>query len=490
MTTWHRYEGKVRSLGEVCTPWWICCLQNDLIDKTWKTKSDWKSYAERSVMEAACGTAPYITFFPYNEYKKRGGLLDRKLMLISQNTDDEKEWLFWTLRAYKSVFAFDIQEEKIKEARERLSGAFIYFYTEKFKKEPLCEYINKIKKITSRNIKIRDGIKDVWEERPQVIAANPPYQSDDGGGEGFSAVPLYDKFVNNAISTGADVISMIIPARWYSGGKGLSDFRRQMLKDRHIRILYDYPDTEHCFKGFNIRGGLCLFLRDLSYEGKCIVRNEMSHKKNTLLRYLDSPCGDFFVRYNNALGIIKKVMALNEETMEKRVKSRNPFGIRSNYDQWAQSPDEENTLKLYRSERKKSSPRAVYIKPDTVKKNSIWINKKKVIVSKASPGNDTYPHAVIADPVFADENSCCTETYLLVDFVDDDIQAANLMGYMKTRFFRFMLLMKKNTQNISRVCFSCVPVQDWNKSWNDEILYEKYGITEKESGFIEMMVRS
>ena len=143
----------------------------------------------------------------------------------------------------------------------------------------------------------------------------------------------------------------------------------------------------------------------------------------------------------------------------------------------------------FRSDRSKSSQKQVFIEPRYITKNIAWKDKKKVLVSKASPGGDEYPHSIISTPLYADVNTVCTETYLIVDFVNNKIEGQNLISYMTTRFFRFMMSLIKNTQNISKGVFAFVPIQDYSKSWTDEELYAKYGLTKEEIAFIESMIR-
>ena len=331
--------------------------------------------------------------------------------------------------------------------------------------------------------------EDIFKMKFDVIIGNPPYQLNDGGGDGSSAQPIYHRFIQQAKKLGPRYISMIIPARWYSGGKGLDDFRSEMLHDERVSIIHDFPETSDCFPGINIRGGVCYFLWDKTHKGKCTVVNHKQDLINTMDRPLLENGAETFIRYNSAVSILAKVMAFNEETMDSRVSSRLPFGIPSNFTNYVLKPDSRHSIILYRSERSKNAEKKVYIEPRHIKKNMAWKDKKKVLVSKASPGGDEYPHAIISEPVLADNNSVCTETYLIVDFVDSVKDGENLISYMSTKFFRFMMSLIKNTQNISKGVFAYVPVQDWSKPWTDDELYKKYGITEEEIEFIDSMIK-
>lgn len=333
-------------------------------------------------------------------------------------------------------------------------------------------------------------VHKVFNMKFDVIIGNPPYQMNDGGGEGSSATPIYDKFVKNAIKLNPRYLTMIIPARWYSGGKGLDSFRDEMLNDRHLRIIHDFPETSDCFPGINIRGGVCYFLWDRNQKGDCLIYN---HKGNIVISFLERPLlegnSTTFIRYNEAISILNKVRSFKEETMDNRVQSRLPFGIPSNFENYELTKSSKANITLFRSDRSKSSQKQVFIESRYITKNIAWKDKKKVLVSKASPGGDEYPHSIISTPLYADVNTVCTETYLIVDFVNNKVEGQNLISYMTTRFFRFMMSLIKNTQNISKGVFAFVPVQDYSKSWTDEELYAKYGLTEEEIAFIKSMIR-
>lgn len=332
-------------------------------------------------------------------------------------------------------------------------------------------------------------VKKVFNMKFDVIIGNPPYQMSDGGGEGSSATPIYDKFVSRAIKLNPRYLSMIIPARWYSGGKGLDNFRDEMLHDKRLCVIHDFPETSDCFPGINIRGGVCYFLWDRDQKGDCLVYNHKGESVTVSERGLLEGNTSTFIRYNEAISILNKVRSFNEETMDNRVQSRLPFGIPSNFEDYKLSPSNKATVILYRSDRSKSSQKQVYIEPKYITKNLNWKDRCKVLVSKASPGGDEYPHSIISKPIYADLNSVCTETYLIVDFVKDENEGMNLISYMSTRFFRFMMSLIKNTQNISKGVFAFVPVQDLSKSWTDNELYEKYKLTSEEIAFIESMIR-
>ena len=316
-----------------------------------------------------------------------------------------------------------------------------------------------------------------------VVVGNPPYHREDGGGRESAAVPLYDKFVDVSKSVSGRYTSIIIPARWYSGGRGLDDFRETMISDTHLYQLHDFPETKDCFDGLNIRGGVCYFLRDTQHNGPCEVFNASNGVEQSQKRLLKEGDIEVFIRYNQAISILRKVQKFNEETFDKYVSSSRPFGMRSNFSEYVLEKSATHPIKLYRF------GALGYIDSSKVTRLDNLIDKYKVLVSKASPGGDDYPHSIVSKPIVSEPNSVCTETYLVIKEVASKQEAANLVSYIKTRFFRFMMSLIKNTQNISKKSYGLVPVQDFSKSWTDAELYKKYSITPEEQKFIESIIR-
>lgn len=314
-----------------------------------------------------------------------------------------------------------------------------------------------------------------------VIIGNPPYQLNDGGGTGSSAMPIYQKFIETAIELEPKYISMIIPSRWFAGGKGLDEFRSRMLSDKRMKALVDYPNAEDCFPGVSIEGGVCYFLWDSTHKGDCEVISMMDGKEvNRAIRALDDY--DVFVRFNNAIGILNKIKAKSESTLDKKVSSRKPFGLVSNFNDFKKKTFE-NSVKIY------ANKQIGYVDKDKISMNINLIYKYKVILSKAYGNGKSYPIQVTGKPIVAEPNSCCTETYLVISTFESQLEAENLAKYIKTRFFRFLVSLKKNTQNTSKDRFSFVPDLDMSQEWTDEKLYQRYDITEEEQQFIESIVK-
>ena len=313
-----------------------------------------------------------------------------------------------------------------------------------------------------------------------VIIGNPPYQLADGG-NAASAKPLYHLFVQQAIRLSPRYLSMIIPARWYSGGKGLDEFRDLMLNDTRLSYLVDYFDSNDCFPGIDLSGGVCYFLWDQQHSGDCIVRSIINGKESIIQRPLIEKGKDSFVRFNSSISILEKIKQFQEPSFIQLVSSRKPFGIATN-----EKIDTEkgiNGIKIY------AYPKNGYIESSKVSANKQSVYKPKVLISYAYGERGNFPYLVIGKPFIGEVNSCCSETYLMIGPFDTTNECENVMSYIRTKFFRFLVLLRKNTQHATSKVYQFVPLQDFSHPWTDEMLYQKYNLTEDEIAFIESMIR-
>lgn len=313
-----------------------------------------------------------------------------------------------------------------------------------------------------------------------VIIGNPPYQLDTGG-VGAQAIPIYHKFIQIAKELKPRYLSMIIPSRWFAGGMGLNDFRNEMLSDSRLKILVDHPNAEDCFPGVEIKGGVCYFLWDSKYNGECEVRSILEGEEiSRAKRKLDEH--DTFIRFNESIEIINKIRAKKEATLDKQVSGVDPFKFPTNFKEFKKK-EFKNSVKLYLNNN------IGWVSKDKIKTNTDWIYKYKILVSRGYGAGSSYPHQILGKPILADKNSCCTFTYLVLGVFEQKKYAENFAKYIKTRFFRFLVSLKKNTQDTSKEKFSFVPDLDMSQEWTDAKLYKRYGITEKEQEFIKSIVK-
>ena len=362
----------------------------------------------------------------------------------------------------------------------------------KIKNQPEL-FISRITKAAKWGIPNKDNMKF------KAIVGNPPYQEVDGGG-GSSAKPIYDKFVGIALLVKPSFVSMIMPSRWMTGGKGLDDFRSTMLSNHHIRILHDYLNASDCFTNVAIEGGICYFLIDSKNEGKCQFCSHTTNGISAVERYLDDNESDVVVRDAGALSILSKVIDKSKHYFSEKVLARNPFGI-SNYEQEITATPLFNGLKVFG--RFDGGRDIRYLPADFVPSKGAEIMKSwKVFLSKADGAagqlGNPIPARIIGQGVIGDKNTICTETFLAIAPFSSEEETNNVVTYCRTKFFRFMVGIRK-LKNMTRDTYKFVPMQnftngsdiDWSKTVEqiDAQLYAKYHLSDDEIAFIESMIK-
>lgn len=327
----------------------------------------------------------------------------------------------------------------------------------------------------------QDDPKELSPMKFDVIVSNPPYQLNDGGGSGTSAAPIYHKFIQQAIKLNPHYLSMIVPSRWFSGGKGLSGFRSMMLHDDRLCEIHDFIEASDCFPGVQIKGGVCFFLWDRNHHGDCLITTHHGNMHNEPMRRpLLEKGNDILIRYNEAIPIFHKVMDSTNNTLDSIISSRRPFGLSSKYrGHLEKAPDD---LLLYQN------GGTAYVSRSEVTDNGC-VDAWKVLMPFLGPGNDTFPHMILGRPIVSGPGEVSTETYLTIGPLSSKSECENLISYIATRFLRFMVLLRKPSQNATRGVYEYVPMQDFSKSWTDAELYSMYNITQEEQDFIESLVK-
>ena len=446
------------------------------------------------ILEINSKSGLYPLYCAYNIYRSRVEAMQQKYGEIGHAFAQN----LWDTTIEQNIFVVCKTPMAVSITRRTLAGFrdvkvnAVYYpgIIENLKKNP-ASVVNSIK-----NAKHFWNIENVKEMKFRAVVGNPPYQVMDGGGTGSSAIPIYNVFVELAKKLGPSFISMIMPAKWYSGGRGLDEFRKTMLNDRQIRALFDFEDSRDCFPTVDIAGGVCYFLWQRGFSGKCEITNVGKYERLKSSRYLNE--FDTFIRNPQTLAILDKVKGKNDSSfLSDTVFSSKPFGIRS-YVHGKTSATDNDNVKLF------GSDGITYVSEDEVTQNKQLIGSWKVIMSKAAAEHAGQTDSngrkkIIARLEVLPPSTICTESYLLLSAFENEEEANNMKKYMQTQFVRFLLSSILITQNIAKDKFAFVPLQDFTPSsdidWSQSVadidrqLYKKYGLTDEETAFIERTIK-
>ncbi len=351
-----------------------------------------------------------------------------------------------------------------------------------------------------------DKPEGIFPMKFDVIIGNPPYQISDGG-FGRSARPIYNLFVEQAKKLNPRFLTMIIPSRWFAGGKGLDEFRESMLADNRTRVIHDYLLVGEAFPGVAIQGGILYFLWNRDQRGDCKV---VTHYENRVLSSTTRPLlelgSDVFIRYNEAVPILKKIVAVEggekdsvllpkQKRFMNLVSSSKPFGLR--------------TFFKVRSDKRRNDLIAYWNGGAGFKKiGKGWVSRAdvtdgvnlidpwKVFIGMAygdrgggGASRDAPPKAVLGRPFVGEPGSVSTETYICIGPLKSENEAKNVVSYISCKLTRFLVMLHKPSQHATQKVYTFVPTQNFSKPWNDKRLYAKYGLSEEEIKFVEWMIR-
>lgn len=314
-----------------------------------------------------------------------------------------------------------------------------------------------------------------------VVIGNPPYQLSDGG-FGTSAAPIYQLFVEKALDLDPRYAVFVTPSRWFAGGKGLDEYRERMLADHRMRSIVDYPKLYEAFPGVKVRGGISYFLWERDYDGPCTVQTMWDGKPvgEPVSRYLDS--FDVLVRRNEAVPILEKVRAMKEPTLDARVSSRKPFGLATNFKGKPSKAGLKQAVQLF------ANQRIDWIERSDIPINQEWVDDWKVLMTAVQGTSAAVETKFLSKPKLAEPGMACTETYLVAGRFAKEIEATRYAAYLRTRFVRFLVSLRKQTQHATRDVYAFVPDVPLTEDWTDAKLYKRYGLTADEIAFIESQV--
>jgi site-specific DNA-methyltransferase (adenine-specific) len=324
--------------------------------------------------------------------------------------------------------------------------------------------------------------EEIFNMKFDVIVGNPPYQLGSDGGT--RDIPIYNRFVDQAKKLNPRFLSMIIPSRWMASGLGLSDFRRTMLEDRRIRKLVDYPVASEIFPGVQVKGGVCYFLWERDSEGDCAVTTVRGEE---IVGPVDRKLGEFdvLVRDSRALDILRRVLTKKEPSITEILSVDKEFGWTSNFDGFHNNREPKDVPIYFIRKTKRD---VGWIERSAIEKSEKLVDRWKVMIPQAYGAGEGIPHQILGQPFVAPNPSVCTQTYLFI-YVNSKDAAASVESYVRTKFLRFLVSLRKITQHATRSTYTWVPQQAWDRTWTDEALYKKYSFTKGDISFIESRIR-
>ncbi len=432
---------------------------------------------ESKILELNSKSGLYPLYITYSLYRQK--CLDTD----SKKLTDEIEQALWNEVIRDNIFVL-CKTPMAKIITERtLRGYTSAEVNIKYDANLLDNIENKIEEYSAKINNPKYWGKEGNNMNFEAIVGNPPYQNTTGGGQA-QATPLYNRFVDFAIKINPSYISMIMPSRWFAGGfSALDDFRKKFVKDNHIISIYDYPNALDCFNNVQIKGGVCYFLYSKQYNGKCTF-NTCSERNiiSTSNRFLIEDGCETIIRNNEAISILNKVKNYSEDSFSTLIGKLWPFITVSNFDTFRH--DKKNNDDVYAYVLKDRG----WVSRKEIIKNEELLNKWKLFIPRSiGSGN---PKTDIVKPIIGGPNSCCSGTYIICGPFETEEQCKSVKSYINTKFFHFLLSLKKISQDTTVKCFEFIPKQDFcNTIYTDELLYRKYNLTKEEIALIETTIR-
>lgn len=450
---------------------------------------------QTKILEINSKTGLYPLYVTYSLYRRRLDEYIKAECIERESVSVQEEQVVWDDIVKDNIYVICNTPMAVGITRRTLFGFRDVERKANIKNEELIKRASNdqeglVKEL--RTVGFWKGNSGKQEMKFNAVVGNPPYQMMDGGAQA-SATPVYNLFVNIAKKLQANYVSMIMPARWYSGGKGLDEFRNSMLEDKHISRLDDFLNPETIFPNTNIRGGLCYFLWDINYNSKESLTRVVTHGISGIvadkMRQLKTNNFDMFIRNYEAISIIEKVKAKDFNSIAHHISARKPFGFATDFIKDASfktSPETLNSPVLCYGK----GMCVGYVERNQIKTHQDWIDKWKVLIPRANnigtELNDDNLNSFICAP-----GEVTTESYLVVgaDLNLDEKKCLNIKCYLSTKFARFMHSMAKSSQDATSKTFIFVPIQDFSKPWTDEELYNKYELDIFEREYIESMIK-
>jgi site-specific DNA-methyltransferase (adenine-specific) len=317
-----------------------------------------------------------------------------------------------------------------------------------------------------------------------VVLGNPPYQLGDGAA---GAVPIYHEFVRTAKSLDPRYVTMVTPSRWFAGGNRLDEYRAEMLRDKRLRTIVDYPISSEVFPGVDVGGGISFFLWDASHNGACEVTTIRGGVEKKVIRALNAY--DVFVRDAEAVSILEKVLAAREPSMTNLVSKHAAFGLPTNFADYHETRRRGDIILHYNAGGRMAVRNTAFIGRSQITRGDDLVDTWKLFVSEAYRIAEKFPNRIVGAPMIAGPGEVCTQTFLVIGGFKTSEEAQSAATYYSTKFFRFLLWLRKIGQHASQSVYTWVPTQTWDRKWTDKALYNKYGLTHDQINYIESLIK-